>query len=99
MLLHEIISANEVEEKSILVEKLLPYKKSLLTYYSDLFCCDPILMVVSVSNSAQYAKIVSSNEFSEAIESYVKSIPDLSEEDQECEMETISFNSILLNTL
>jgi len=98
--LHEIIAINSKGTDSILIELLHPYKRSLLTYYTDLFCCEPILMVTSIFNAAQYGIIVSSNEFSEALEYYIEN--DLENEDyemKESERETISFNSIMLKDL
>jgi hypothetical protein len=99
MLLHEIITIFEREpEKSILIELLVPYKKSLLTYYSRLFSCEPLLMVVSVTNATQYGIIVSANEFSEAIEHHLNGCNTDSEE-RKGERELISFNSIPLSKL
>ena len=98
--LHEIIELNEDITKDILIELLLPYKKSLLTYYNDLFLSEPVLMVTMVSNAVQYGKIVPSAEFTEALIEYIED-PDCMEEDNEnfCEYETISFNSIMLKNL
>lgn len=102
MKLHEIIKLNEDHETSLLVESLIPYKKSLLTYYKDYFCCEPILMVTSVSNAVQYAKIVPSNEFKDAIYAYI-GVDYVNEENEDseefAEFETINFNSILLKDL
>lgn len=98
MKLYEIIEANDQPDQSILSELLVPYKKALLTYYRDLFCCEPVLMVTDVFNAAQYAKIVPVDEFSEAIEDYLAD-RDLSEEDKEAEAETINFNSVLFQQL
>ena len=94
MLLHQIITKNENFTTSILVELLHPYKKSLYTYYKDLFCCEPVLMVTGVFNAAQYAKIVPSNEFNEAIESYLDE--NLTEQEKQDESELINFQSIML---
>jgi hypothetical protein len=91
MLLHEIISANEVSDQSILIEKILPYKKSLQVIFPD-----AILMVTDVFNAAQYGKIVSSSDFSDAVEEYVNTIPDLTEEEKEEQIELINFQSIPL---
>lgn len=102
MKLHEIIAANENHETAILIEKMLPYKNSLLKYYSDYFCAEPVLMVTSVSNAAQYGKIVSANEFTEAICAYMQ-VPYVIEDSEEqdfnedlfTEYETINFNSMI----
>jgi len=102
MKLHEIISTNEVSTNSILIEKLLPYKKQLYVYYKDLFCCDPVLMVTMVSNAVQYAKIVPSNEFMESICEYLE-VDYIDEEDTENDnfsaYEEINFNSRMLKDL
>ena len=94
MKLNEIISTNDKGTDSILIEKLIPYKKSLLTYYRDLFNCEPILMVTSVFNAAQYGIIVPSNEMDEALDIYIAD-EDYSDEDKE----VIYFNSIALYNL
>jgi hypothetical protein len=52
-------------------------------------------MVTNVSNAAQYVKIVSSNEFMDAIEIYL-SDSDMTDEEKENETELINFNSKLL---
>ena len=98
--LHEIIEINNSGDDSILTELLVPYKKSLLTYYNNLFPSEPILMVTMVTNAVQYGKIVPSAEFTEALIEYIED-PDCMEEDNEnfCEYETISFNSIMLKNL
>ena len=100
MKLHEIIAINDSgNNDSLLIELLIPYKNSLLTYYKDYFCSDPIVMVTMVSNAVQYGIIVSSNDFAEAFECYVESQNLDSEEDKEMSRETISFNSIMLSQL
>jgi hypothetical protein len=102
MKLHEIIKANEHHTSAILVELLIPYKRSLLTYYTDLFCCEPMLMVTDVMNACQYAKIVPANEFSEAVYAYM-GVDYVDEEDTEsddfAQYETINFNSMPLSKL
>lgn len=102
MKLHEIIEANESHTDSILIELLIPYKKSLLVYYRDEFMCEPILMVTDVMNAAQYGKIVSSNAFSEAVCAYMEvDYVDESniESDEFAQYETICANSIFLEKL
>ena len=96
MKMHEIITANESPSTSILTEALYPYRKSLLVYYRDLFCCEPLLMVTSVFNAAQYAKIVPANEFNEVLSDYLDGM-DLDDETREYEEEVIPFNSIMLS--
>ena len=98
--LYEIIEIFEKEDNdSILIKLLIPYKKSLLTYYSDYFCCEPILMITIVSNAVQYAIIVPSNEFNEALYTYVQSMCLDNKEEETTAEEVISFNSIMLSNL
>jgi hypothetical protein len=106
MKLHEIITSNENHNQSLLIEKLIPYKKSLSVYYTDYFCSEPILMVTDVFNACQYGKIVSSDDFDESICAYLE--VDYIETDENnpdfdfdlfAEYETICFNSISLSKL
>jgi bifunctional N-acetylglucosamine-1-phosphate-uridyltransferase/glucosamine-1-phosphate-acetyltransferase GlmU-like protein len=102
MLLHEIITANENPKTAILIEKLIPYKKSLHIYYSNYsnHGDEPLLMVTAVMNAAQYGRIVSSNELTEAICEYLDDYDCMEETSENFgEYETICFNSILLKTL
>lgn len=106
MKLHEIIELNENHETSLLIEKLLPYKKSLLVYYKNQFTSDPMLMVTDVMNAVQYGKIVPAGELNEAINAYLQVpyiIIDQDDEDFDedlfAQWETICFNSILLENL
>ena len=98
MKLHEIIKINDKGTDSILIELLIPYKRSLNTYYSDLFPSDPVLMVTDVFNASQYGIIVPSGEFHEAMSIYLDG-SELNKEDREMEEEVISFNSIPLSKL
>ena len=92
MKLHEIIETFEDGKQAIITELLIPYKKQLLTYYTDYFCrSEPILMVTSVTNNSSYAIIVS--DFYEAIQEYYNW--EATEED----IELISFQSIMLKDL
>ena len=103
MKLHEIITQNENHTQSIDIALLMPYKKSLLAYYSDLFCCEPILMVTDVFNAVQYGKIVPSSEFDQAICDWLE-IDFIEQDEKETNFdedifsnyETINFNSISL---
>ena len=97
--LYEIIELNE-NHNSLLIELLIPYKRSLYTYYKDNFCGEPVLMVTSVSNAVQYAKIVPANELTESVIDWIGD-PDCMNEDNEnfAEYETICFNSIMLENL
>lgn len=96
MLLHEIISISEKGESGILLELIAPYKKSLITYFSSYYNCEPVLIVTSVFNACAYGFIAPSNEMNEAIETYLGADDSLTEEDKESEREVISFNSKML---
>ena len=67
MKLHEIIEQNAIDTNSILIELLLPYKKSLYTIFSREYRGEPVLMVTDVFNAAQYSKIVPANDFIDAV--------------------------------
>ena len=92
MQLNQIIKRLESNKEAVLVELLLPYKKSLLTYFSAYFSSEPLLLVISVSNAAQYATVCPCDEIHEALESYDD---ELTDEDKE----VILFNSIFLKQL
>jgi len=101
-----IIEANETKGTTVLYDKINMYKKSLYIYYKDLFCCEPVLLVDSCFNAAQYVKIVPSNEFYEAVcdlldVSYI--IEDENEDDFNfdtfSQYETINFNSRMLKDI
>jgi len=103
---HEIITTNSEPTTSIEYGTLQPYLKSLYVYYKDLFNCEPILMVTDVFNAAQYAKIVPSNEFLDALCEYmgvpyivVEQDADDFNEELFSQYETINFNSVLLSKL
>ncbi len=91
--LHEIIELNE-DGKEILIECLLPYKRSLAVLMPN-----AILMVTMVSNAVQYGKIVDLYGFEEEIESYLNNCDFDNEEDKENERELINFQSIPLSKL
>lgn len=97
MKLHEIIKLNEDPQMAILIEKMLPYRKLLLIYYRNIFLSEPVMMVTSVSNAAQYGKIVPAREFVEAMREWVDQ--EQSEEDIQFEMEVIAANSMMLSDL
>jgi hypothetical protein len=92
MQLHTIIENLEGLKNAVLIEKMIPYKKSLQTYFNAQFNDEPMLLVVSVSNAAQYAIICPCSETFEALQSFDNTLTD---ED----IETILFNSMLLNNL
>lgn len=98
MKLAEIIENNKIATRSIEIQALQPYFKSLYAYYSNYFYGEPVLMVTDVFNACQYAKIVDSSEFNEAVCEYIKSecIENESNEDKICQYETINFNSKML---
>jgi len=99
MKLHEIIEANAKPSTEIEIQQLRKYKKSLQTIFENEYKGEPVLMVTSIFNAAQYAKIVCAHEFTEAIEDYLNEDKELTEEDREHERENINFNSILLKDL
>ena len=96
--LHEIIELNEEDTNAILIELLLPYKKSLLTYYSNYFASEPALMVTAVMNAAQYGKIVPSDELWDAFIAYDNGETE-NIQDQSDYFEEICSNSMLLKNL
>ncbi len=97
MNLAQIIEINDKGTSGILTELLYKYKKSLFTYYSNYFNCEPILMVTDVFNAAQYAIIVPANEFHEAINHYLDADNSLTDEEKESSIELISYQSIPLS--
>jgi hypothetical protein len=102
MRLHEINQANQVIGNSILIDEIVKYKKSLITYWSDMYCVNEeqlILVVTDIMNAAQYGFITEAGQYQEVVEEYVNTIPDMTEEDKENEIENINFNSIQLNKL
>ena len=100
--LASIIEANDnglETGNSLLIEKLLPYRRSLCTYYADKFQCEPILMVVMVCNAVQYGLIVPSNEFGDALYQYCETMEFEDEEDRAEFEELVSFQSIPFSKL
>lgn len=98
MKLHEIIEANSILGAAISTGAIYKYKRSLLTYYRDAFCCEPILMITDVFNAAQYGKIVPSDDYRGAQYEYLKALG-LCQEDAEQQAEIIDFNSMFLEQL
>ena len=97
MKLHEIITALEDHTQSVLIEKMVPYKKSLLAYFSSKFSSEPVLMVTDVFNSAQYGRIEPINELNESICAYLDDYDCANEESENFgEYETICANSMML---
>jgi hypothetical protein len=97
MKLHEIIQTNFEDQKSVLIEKMVPCKKSLKIYFSDYFGTnDLILMVTSVTNATTYGKIVTGSDFIDAIEAWIGEAINYEDTDSDSfiEFETISANSI-----
>lgn len=100
MKLHEIITAMENPTDSVLIEKMIPYKKSLLAYFSSRFTSEPILMITDVFNAAQYGRIEPVGELNDAICAYLDDYDcDNEESENFCEYETICANSIMLKDL
>jgi hypothetical protein len=101
--LASIIEANGDPKTSILYETLHPYLKSLYVYYKNEFNCEPVLMLTTLYNAAQYAKIVPCYELHEAICDWLN-IWDFQDDpkskyfdaEQFAEYETIQFNSKML---
>lgn len=87
MKLHQIIEANEQQKTTILLEAMHPYFKSLRTYYRRHYLCEPTLMITSVTNAAQYGKIVPCTSYFEALNSFTT---------DEGEQDVINFNSKLI---
>lgn len=96
----EIIEYCNDLKSSVLIKQIVPYKKSLLTYYTDYFTSEPFLMVTSVFNAAQYGIIVPMDEFMESVCEYLND-NNCTDPDSETysEYETICFNSIPLSNL
>jgi len=99
MKLHEIIEANAKPGTEIELQEFRKYRKSLQTIFENEFKGEPVLMITSIFNAAQYGKIVCAHEFMEAIEDYLNEDKELTEEDREHERELIGFNSKLLKEL
>ena len=89
MRLHEIIEINDIGTDAILIESMEPYKNQLFTYYSNHYESEPVLMVCTVFNAAQYALIVPINEIHDAMAIYLEG------DDCEQERELILSQSIL----
>ena len=102
MKLHEIIEINAEDQKSVLIETMLPYKKSLTTYFENEFnTSDLIMMVTSVTNATSYGKIVPAAEFHDAIEAWINEPVNFEDTDSDnfAEYETICANSLPLEKL
>lgn len=99
MKLHEIIKAVENDEE-LMYEHVAPYKKTLYHYFKDQFCCEPVVMITFVCNAMQGAKIVSSNEFIDAICNYLEDYSCTDENSENFgEYETICANSFMMSDL
>ena len=112
MKLHEIIYQNDYT--SIRFDLLQPYLKSLHTYFSSQFISEPVVMVVSVTNAAQYCKIVSADNLHDEVLNWIddsgqcididyisENYDNCTDEEQElfAAYETIMFNSKFLSEL
>lgn len=91
---------NNKHTLSILWDKVSPYKKILYVYYKNLFMCEPIWLVTSLTNSTCYGRIVPETELYESITSYLE-VPYIDSDDEEMETnyEIICANSKLLKKL
>lgn len=96
--LHEVIAANDSAGDAVEVQTLKRYKRSLLTWYTAQGMRQPALMVTSIFNACQYAKIVDGQELEEAITAYMDA-NEIPAEDREAERENILFNSITYQQL
>lgn len=85
---------------SILWDKVSPYKKILYVHYKNLFMCEPVWLVTSLTNSTCYGRIVPETGLYESITSYLE-VPYIDSENEELETiyETICANSKLLKEL
>ena len=92
--LHELIGLID-SDNELSYDMIAPYKKSLYTYYKAYFCCEPVLMITATFNAGAICKIVSSNEYSEALIDYLDA-NQLTGEERDSEEETINFNSMML---
>ena len=99
MKLHEIIG-NTTASKEVMLDHMQPYIRSLYIFYRHSFCCEPVLMVTSVTNSASLGMIVPSEEFQDAVFHYVEeNHPEATPGEKKEYMETINFNSLILKVL
>jgi len=97
MKLHEIIAVMEDPTASVLIENMVPYKKSLLAYFTAQFPSEPILLVTSVTNACQYARIEPAGELTDAICAYLDDYDCANEESENFgTYETICANSMML---
>ena len=97
MKLHEIIQHMENKE-SVRLDLCEPYKRLLKRYYCAYYGNFEFIMIVTdVFNIGGYGFISSSDAYTEDVEEYVNSIPDLTEEDREAAKEVIGVNSFALN--
>jgi len=100
MKIHEIITALEDPTQSVLIEKMVPYKKSLLAYFSSRFTSEPVLMITDVFNAAQYGRIEPAADLNDAICAYLDDYDCANEESENFgTYETICADSIALKDL
>lgn len=98
MLLHEIITTNATGTQAIRTDLLLPYKKSLLTYFRRYYNSEPLLIVTDVFNIGGYGIIAPESEASEAVQVYLDSA-EIDDDDRESAEEVIWANSLALKDL
>ena len=103
---NEIIEINENPQTTILIEEIIKHKEELLSYYTEEFMSEPILMVTDVMNAVQYGKIVPADEFTQAVceyleVDYINESPEEGTEEEEVffQYEEINFNSMFLSKL
>lgn len=104
MKLHEIIDVMldvDKEHLSVEYDQISKYKRSLYSYFSDYFCCEPVCMVTSVTNNSAYMRIVPSDEFSECVENWINDTSDEDDtnEDMEAHKGHIYHSSLMFSDL
>jgi hypothetical protein len=78
---------------------IVPYKKSLKTYFEGHYNSEPVLVVTDVFNACCYGFICPANEMTEAIRTYLDADSNLSEDEKGIALENISAQSIMLYSL
>jgi hypothetical protein len=86
MKLYELIETFS-RNQPVDVALILPYKRSLRTYYQNWHLGEPILMITSVFNAGALGLVVPADEYHEAVYSY------LAEHNPETEYDSEDWNS------
>lgn len=98
MKLYELVEALENQEK-ISFEVVAPYKKSIYTYFKQLFGEEPIALIVDVTNTGACVIVSPPDKVIETIDDYLAQDEILTEEDKKEIKETILFQSRPLKDL